>query len=193
MLPDEAEFHARAAAVVRRWCQQTDTPPPSNVDVAAFVARLWTLVAERGLPPPPTAGVVGAPREMSEAESAPLVERLLVGDAETKWGDLARQLLKACFYPEFTTCRDSFRAVSPDGACRRQERGRAAKRISGSHCVDCPYWLSHEAGTHATLLREAWCGDPTAFDQDRDVFLPEDYRALRRWIRARARSSAPFL
>jgi hypothetical protein len=101
----------------------------------------------------------------------------------------ARQLVKACFYPEFKTCRDSFREVSPDGTCRRQELARALKRVSGAHCVDCPHWVALTPEQHGRFLARAWQPAGAAdFAAHRDVFLPEDFRALRRFLHALARA-----
>ena len=101
----------------------------------------------------------------------------------------ARQLVKACFYPEFKTCRDSFREVSPDGTCRRQELARARVRVSGSHCVDCPHWVALTPDQHVRFLTRAWQpGRAAEFTAHRDVFLPEDFRALRRFLHGLARA-----
>lgn len=181
------EFRRLISAVLARFFAQNAQPPPSDAQAANFAARLLFLIAERGLPPPLAPGESGAPREMTEAEAAPLVARALGGADHPLLAEAARQLVKTCFYPEFSTCRESYRAVSPDGACRRQELTRARKRVSGSHCVDCPYWQELEPAAHAKFLAPAWCTDAAEFAAHRDVFLPEDYRALRRWIRAQAR------
>jgi hypothetical protein len=187
------EFCPLVGAVLTRFFVQNAQPQPSAAEIAGFSARLWALVIERGLPPPLTPGDAGAPKEISETECAPLVARV-VGDATNPLlADAARQLVKTCFYPEFKTCRESYRAVTPDGVCRRQELVRARKRVSGSHCVDCPYWQELEPAAHAEFLGKMWCPSTgsglaagTGFAEHRDIFLPEDFRALRRWVRARA-------
>jgi hypothetical protein len=188
------EFCMLVGGVLGRFFAQNARATPSDAEIAGFGARLWALVAERGLPPPLAPGDAGAPSEMSETECAPLVARVLAGATDPLLADAARQLVKACFYPEFKTCRESYRAVTPDGVCRRQELSRARKRVSGSHCVDCPYWQELEPAAHAQFLGKAWCtvtssgqGGATEFSQHRDIFLPEDFRALRRWVRARAK------
>jgi hypothetical protein len=186
MRTSAAEFAEYVGPLIQRYFAQNDAVPPSGAEVEAFAARLWSIVAERGLPPALAQGERGEPREMTEAECAPLVARVIEGSTDPLWADVARQLLKACLYPEFKTCRESYHAVSADGVCRRQELTRTRKRASGAHCVDCPYWQLLGREEHAKLLRARWCGDAAQFDAHRDVYLPEDFRALRRWIRALA-------
>ncbi len=127
---------------------------------------------------------------MTAEEVAPLIERLLVGLTPTEREALAtpaRQLVKACFNAPFKTCRDSFREVSPDGSCRRQELKRAGERVSGSHCVDCPYWTSLTPAQHAKFLAREWrVGGPAEFVRHQGIFLPEDFRALRECLQTQA-------
>ncbi len=179
------EFARLAEAVVRRWGAQNGAPELSVAELATFTEQLWSVVADRGLPPPLSPGEVGAPRELTEAECALLVARVVGGTSHPHLPEAARQLIKTCLYPEFTVCRDSYRAVSPDGACRRQDLTRARKRASGSHCVDCPYWLTLSANEHGEMLAANWSEGAVSFDAHREIFLPEDYRALRRWVRRR--------
>ena len=124
---------------------------------------------------------------MTKEEVAPLIERLLAGLSECEQTALAtpaRQLVKACLQGDFKTCRDSFREVSPDVSCRRQDLTRVRERISGTHCVDCPYWLSLTPVQHARFLTCEWrSGAPEEFVAQQAIFLPEDYRALRRFVR----------
>lgn len=181
----QQEFTALVRPVLERFFRQTGRPAPAPPSLAEFMARLWVLVAGRGVPPPLPPGERGEPGEMTAAEVSPLIERLLAGlspDEQAALATPARQLVKACFQGDFKTCRDSYREVSPDGSCRRQDPARAGERISGSHCVDCPYWLSLTPGQHARFLARAWRA-PGEFAAQPAVFLPEDYRALRRFIR----------
>lgn len=178
------------AELLKRFFAQNGQPSPSAAELAELAARLFALLDERGLPAPLSPGEKGFPGGMAEAECSPLVARVLGGSTNVLLTEAARQLVKACFYPEFTVCRDSFREVAPDGACRRQELARARKRVSGAHCVDCPYWLRLEPAEHAEFLANQWRGAPAEFAASRGVFLPEDFRALRRWVRARATTSA---
>lgn len=192
MLKDGAEFERIMAAVVVRFFAQQARAQPSGADVWQFAAQLGALVAERGLPRPLAAGESGAPGGMSEAECAPLVARVVAGLDASAWSEVARQLVKACFYPEFTVCRDSFREVGRDGACRRQELERARGRVSGAHCVDCPHWLALAPAKHGEFIAAEWHGDAAVLAAHREVFLPEDFRVLRVWLHAAARGGRGF-
>lgn len=182
----EGEFERRVSAIVVRLAAQAGCAVAPGA-VAQLATRLADVVAERGLPPPLAEGERGKPGGMTDAECGPLVARVTEGLQDPILTDAARQLVKACFYPEFLDCRDSFREVARDGACRRQELARASGRVSGSHCVDCPHWVALEPTAHRAMLRREWRSDPVGFDARSEVFLPEDFRALRRWLHAAAR------
>jgi hypothetical protein len=175
------EFRQRVVAVLGRFFVQNARVISAD-DAEAVAERLWILIGRRGLPPPLATGDQGDPGETTDEECGPLVAEVLGGSNEPLLRDAARQLVKACFYPEFTVCRDSFREVV-DGACRRQELARVRKRISGAHCVDCPYWVGLNSTQHEKFLAGNWHGDEADFRAQRDVFLPEDFRALRRLVR----------
>lgn len=183
-------FAQLTGAILTRYFSQNGRPPPPAAEMTEFAARLWALIAERGLPRPLGPAERGEPGEMSDAEVAPLLDRVLGGVADRATLEApARQLVKACFYPEFKTCRDSFREVSPDGTCRRQELARARLRVSGAHCVDCPHWVALTPEQHGRFLARAWQPAGAAdFAAHREVFLPEDFRALRRFLHALARA-----
>ena len=195
-------FADLVGAILARYFRQNDRPAPPDAEIAGFASRLWALIGERGLPRPLGPAERGTPGKLPEAEVAPLVDRAL-GDVPPAWRAAlegpASQLVKACFYPEFKTCRDSFREVSPDGTCRRQELARARGRVSGAHCVDCPHWVALTPEQHGRFLARAWLPPASAkatagragaaeFAAHRDVFLPEDFRALRRFLHALARA-----
>lgn len=184
-----AEFERLVSAIVTRFFAQNLHAPPAAIEVRRCVAQLAELVAGRGLPRPLAPGEVGAPGGMAEEECAPLVARVIAGTNDALWGEAARQLVKACFYPEFTVCRDSFRAVGRDGSCRRQERERVRRRISGTHCVDCPHWVAQAPAAHTEYLGREWRGNPAELAAHHAMFLPEDFRALRLWLHAAARGT----
>lgn len=178
-------------AILRRFCAQNDVAPISSVVLQAVAQQLATMIETRGLPVPLEGDELGSPGELPEAECAPLVETVL---AEVTAPDRvilsapARQLVKACFHREFRVCRDSFREVSKDGVCRRQQLERARVRVSGTHCIDCPYWTLLTSETHLEFLSQEWQrGGLADLKKHGEVFLPEDFRALRRWLHARAR------
>ncbi len=186
MAPPTPEFERRVSVCVARFAAQKSCAiPPAQI--ARFAAQLGELVAERGLPPPLSEGECGSPGGMAEEVCTPLVARVIAGTDAPVLADVARQLVKACFYPEFAECRDSFRERAADGSCRRQELARARGRVSGTHCVDCPHWVGLEPAEHAEFLAQEWRGDSAPLSEHQDIFLPEDFRALRRWLHAAAR------
>lgn len=184
-----AEFERLVVTVVTRFLAQNGLTLPV-ASVQRFAAQLGQLVAERGLPRPLAGDEIGAPGGMSDEECAPLVARVVAGIAVAPLADIARQLVKACFYPEFKVCRDSFREVGRDGSCRRQELARVRGRISGTHCVDCPHWVALAPEAHEALIAREWHGEAAVFNRNRQLFLPEDFRALRRWLHRAARGAS---
>lgn len=178
--------------ILTRYFAQNAQPPPPDAVRADFAARCWALIAERGLPRPLGPAERGEPSKLPESEVTPLLERVLA-DTPPAWraglAGPATQLVKACFYPEFKTCRDSFREIAPDGTCRRQELARAKLRVSGVHCVDCPHWVALTPEQHVRFLTKTWRPEGGAdFAAHRAVFLPEDFRAFRRYLHALARA-----
>jgi hypothetical protein len=176
------------AAMADRFFRQQDQTALSPDVTDAFAERLVALIRVRGLPRPLAPGDTGAPGSLPEAEIAACCARLLEVNAPPLLAEFARQLVKACWYPEFTTCRDSYRETKRDGICRRQELGRVRSRISGAHCVDCPHWIQLDEDEHRQLLAAAWRGAPELLAHHREVFLPEDFRQLREWLHHAART-----
>lgn len=184
---DEAEFIRRAEVILQRFLAQNENPVPEVSVLHALALRLWDVVRERGLLPPLAPGEQGQPGGMADSVLAPLVARIAGDGCEPLVEEAVRQLVKACFYPEFRVCRDSFRAASPDGACRRQELSRVRQRVSGTHCIDCPHWVALPADVHAQFLAQHWIAGAESFRAHREVFLPEDFRRLRQWLYEAAR------
>jgi hypothetical protein len=180
-------------AILRRYFRQNAQPEPAAEELAMAAAGLWSLVEERGLPRALGAAERGEPGEMTDAEVSLLLERGLADVTPTARAALSppvKQLVKACFYPEFKSCRDSFRAVAADGSCQRQELVRTRGRVSGAHCVDCPHWVALTPEQHFKYLVREWLpAGAGGLAAHRDVFLPEDFRALRRFLQAWARRS----
>jgi len=182
-------FSELVSAVLRRFVLQNGGREPHPAVLVSLSARLWALVLERGLPPPLLAGELGTPGGMSEEACALLAARVLAESADKELALGVTQLIKACFYPEFMVCRDSFRALAVAGGCRRQELTRVRARVSGSHCVDCPYWVALSPERHEEFLQESWLADRGELRDHGTIFLPEDFRALRKWLQAAKRTS----
>lgn len=187
----EAEFSRLVAAVLARFFAQNAALGLTAAECAALGARLWAVVTEHGLPRALSEGECGVPGGLSDDACAPLVARVMGAETNALLEVAVKQLVKTCLYPEFTVCRDSYREPTKDGGCKRQELARVRARVSGTHCVDCPHWVALAPDQHAELLARAWrVGGAGAFAENRDVFLPEDFRALRQWLHARARLGA---
>lgn len=182
----EVELVGIVKRILTRYCRQQRQVPPDDGRLESVAVALAGLVGERGLPPPRDTGATTARGGPGEAEVATLAARLAGEGAGPVLGEAAKQLVKACFYPPLADCRDSFREVAGDGVCRRQQLERARGRISGSHCVDCPHWIGRTAEGHAAYFAAEWRMDPAVRAAHPEVFLPEDFRALRRWLQAAA-------
>jgi hypothetical protein len=182
-----AEFDALVSSILARFFGQRGVPSPPAAELRRFAAQLRLVVAEQGLPRPLGPDELGRPGGIAEEACASLVSRVIEGTSAPLFADIARQLVKACLYPEFKVCRDSFREVASNGSCRRQELERARKRVSGAHCVDCPHWVGLGPTEHQEFLAREWRGDPALFAAHQAIFLPEDFRALRCWLHAAAR------
>ena len=181
------EFDALVIANLERWFRRNGHGPVAAADLTGLAARLRAMVNQHGLPGVPSSGRPEEAPELAAEECAPL-ERSVLGPlgVDPRWGTPVRQLVKACLQPEFRRCRDSYRERDADGSCRRQQAGKARGRLSGSPCVDCPYWLELTPEQHARALRDGWAGEPNGFESDPELYLPSDFRALRRLVRAMA-------
>jgi hypothetical protein len=184
-----AEFGRLVSACLRRFLAQNERPALPEAELAVLAGRFWPVLGRGSA----TAAPVPDWREISgDLIESMACEILADRPATERRADLevpVRQLLKACLQMEPVRCRESYREVI-GGACRRQELARVRGRISGSHCVDCPHWAALDAAKNTALMERAWVEGPVArFQAHRDVFLPEDFRALRtRALRAKIRS-----
>jgi hypothetical protein len=187
----EENFGITVEAILRRYCTQNAIPTPSAATSHAVASNLWRLIEARGLPPPLAPDENGKPGDLPDVVCSPLVAVALFDISTADREILAvpvRQLVKACFHPEFKVCRDSFREVSPDGTCRRQQLSRVRARISGTHCIDCPHWVALAPEEHARFLQEEWLPSGCVeLANNPEIFLPEDFRRLRHLLYAEAR------
>lgn len=186
--PASETFVQLIEAIFERYYRQNDFPPPVESEKAAVAARLWRIVEQRGTPPLPAKAEPGEPAEMTAEEVTSMVAELLkdLGSADILLTP-ARQLVKACFQAERRECRESYREAGANGVCRRQELARVRERVSGTHCVDCPHWTALTPDEHEKFLAKAWRpARAEEFATHRGVFLPEDFRSLKVWLRNRA-------
>lgn len=183
------EFSRLVSAVLARFFTQNRRDALAAREACAIGERLYAVAAAHGWPRALAVGECGAPGGLSEEQCAPLVARVLAGASDELLASAVKQLVKACLYPEFTVCRDSYRELTKDGACKRQELERVRGRVSGTHCIDCPHWVTLGAEAHREFLARAWgAAGAEEFAVRREIFLPEDFRALRQWLHARARA-----
>jgi hypothetical protein len=171
------------ARILERYRVQNGLPQAGENIGREIGRKLGALIHARGLPQCLRPDEMGEPGELSAEEVEPLV-RAVVGEEKIDGLENAvRQLVKASFYPEFKKCRDSYREVEATGICRRQILAKVRTRVSGAHCVDCPYWTGLNETQHEALLGSAWVGDRREFEEHRELFLPNDFREFRRLIR----------
>jgi len=187
VISPRAALENQVCVVLVRYARQNSFAEISPAEALTIATRLGELIEARGLPRRLRADEMGQPGEMSAEVVAPLVARLLEGSGRVaELTNVARQLVKTCFHPEFKKCRESYRERENDGSCRRQSLTRVRTRVSGSHCVDCPYWTALTASQHEECLADGWVGEQSELRAHRDVFLPEDFRVLRKLLRAYA-------
>jgi hypothetical protein len=178
-------FEAQVSGLVNRFMAQNGQPALTEEESRRIATRLSAQVVARGLPRRLRPDEMGQPGELPSEELKAIVQEVLQDiTASDATIDVTRQLVKACFYPEFKKCRESYREVNATGECRRQNVDRARERISGSHCVDCPYWTALTCSQGTALLSGAWRGEVREFETNREIFLPEDSRDFRCTLRA---------
>jgi hypothetical protein len=179
-----AEFTGLVSACLRRFLAQNERPELPAALLTVLAGRFWQVVRRESASP----GAASPewreiPAARIEAMAGELLDDSLTPEARADLAVPVRQLLKACLQLEPVRCRESYREVV-GGSCRRQDLARARGRISGTHCVDCPHWTALDPDRHAALLERSWVEGPeTRLRDHRGVFLPEDFRALRRWAR----------
>lgn len=160
------EFENLVVALLERFQRQQDRPAADPAVLRGVAGRLGELAR------------AGA----SAVEPGALAAGIAGPGADPTLADAVTQLVKAITYPRLEVCRESYREAGPDGSCRRQSLVQARRRISGTHCVDCPHWLAFDPAGHEAWLGASWRSDPAGFAAARGVFLPEDFRALRRLL-----------
>ncbi len=102
------------------------------------------------------------------------------------------QFMRSLCHPEVRNCTLSFRKADSLGKCERQNLGVCKSRLSGSHCEECPLFLTLTPDNHLKTLLRAWIDpDTETLGRFQGVFLPEDYRDLRCFLHLHARFGGP--
>ena len=180
-------FAEDVVGLLQRFFRQNQLAELPDADARQCADRLWTLMQTRPMPPRLRADEMGEPGEMDAAEVVPLQDEVIGGHPRAaELAPVVRQLIKTCYHPEFKKCRDSYQEREDDGSCRRQSLARVVGRISGSHCVDCPYWTGLTAAQHVACLAAGWAGDANELQRHQSIYLPEDFRAFRKRVRSLA-------
>ena len=177
--PVVREFVACLSPVIERGLRQTGRAPLSDAHMVALARTILVIGARGGW-----ARRFGAERDEIRTEEVAAWSNLLgaaVSERAAELGTVFKQVLKSCFQPSPQQCRNSFCETDSAGRCRRQERVYDQGRLSGAHCVDCPYWTEMNDSEHFEFLMDRWIAGEADLRAHRSVYLPDDFRALRRW------------
>jgi hypothetical protein len=172
-------FLACLGPVLGRGLRQAGREPLSDAHVEALARAVLDIGAEGGW----ARRFAGAREDLRPEEVAEWSTRLgaVVPGRAAELGTVFKQVLKSCFQPPPAQCRNSFCETDSAGRCRRQERVYDLARLSGAHCVDCPYWLELNGDEHFKFLADRWLAGVDDLEAHRAVYLPEDFRTLRGW------------
>ena len=162
--------------VVARFLAQNQFAPVDEMTLGELADALMATGEEiRRVVGTPAAGEL--PNEAVKGEVARVLT--VFSPPRPELEGLVKQLIKGCYQPDHPQCRESYHETDAHGRCRRQELAYDLTRVSGAHCVDCPHWRGWTPDDHAARLAAAWKDGAAAFIARREVFLPEDFRALR--------------
>lgn len=170
--------------ITKRFFTQQEVLPPSDAYITSLWGSVWATVLAEGLPEPLAANAIGEPRTLEDSYLFTLATetlgRLPRHRTEDTMRTLCIQVLVALLSPEFKSCRQSYAEADPAGQCARQSADHCRDRVSGSHCEDCPFFVALSKDQHRKLLGRAFAPDhQAAWAAQTDLFLPEDFRALR--------------
>jgi len=176
-------FQELGQEITKRFFAQQDTLPPSPAYVSGLWEALWLVALAEGVPAPLESNQVGEPKTLDDNYLFNLANTALGKLPRHRADDLLRTLcvriLIALLSPEFKACRQSYQQASAAGQCSRQDAAECRDRVSGSHCEDCPFFVALSREQHRRLLARAFGASAQTFHDHVDLFLPEDFRALR--------------
>lgn len=170
--------------ITRRFFAQQAILPPSDAYVASLWEGIWATSLSEGPPAPLADNAIGEPRTLDDNYLLSLTEstlaRLPRHRAEDTLRGLCFQVFITLLSPEFRTCRQSYQKDDATGVCPRQTVDHCRDRISGAHCEDCPFFVALSREQHRKLLGRSFGESRQAdWQAHTDLFLPEDFRALR--------------
>jgi hypothetical protein len=173
----QADFRCSVAAVLTRFLAQNGLAAACEDELRTFADALGEPIVD---------GVLEH-GELPESVVKDGMAHLLAvfSPPRPELANLAKQLIKGCHQPDKSPCCESYCETDAAGRCRRQEPAYDLARVSGAHCVDCPHWINWSPEEHAKKLSAAWQDGAVVFAENCGVFLPEDFRMLRRLARAR--------
>ena len=184
----EAEaFAALVKPIVERFCGQNNLPQLDAETLAKFSTALWDIAHETGISAPLAEGEKGEPKGLEPEEKTELMTELLdrvePEEAQFEIAFMGKYFLAAMVQPEFANCRLSYCKANEEGEYRRQDLEYCKKRISGSHCVDCPLFIQTEPEKHPQILQVQWKAvDDSVLHNNLAVFIPEDFRQFRYFL-----------
>ncbi len=185
---DECEaFAALVAPIVDSFCAKNGLAAIDPDTVEHYAGVLWDLANEVGISGSLPKGEKGEPQSLDVDRKTELItellERLDDSEAEFELAHVGNYLLAALLQPEFANCRLSYCKANEEGEYRRQNLDYCKKRISGSHCVDCPLFMQTEPEKHPQILQMQWKAmDDSELHQNLEVFLPEEFRQFRYFL-----------
>ena len=180
----EITFVSIGLELTKRFFAQQSILPPSDAYLTGLWQNLWSTTLAEGLPTPLASNEIGEPRTLADSYLLSLAEKTLGGLPRHRSEDLLRtlciQILVALLSPEFRACRQNFQSKDSVGQCVRHSADHCRDRVSGSHCEDCPFYVALSRDQHRKLLGQSFGpSQQAAWNAHADIFLPEDFRALR--------------
>lgn len=194
---EAAAFASLVTPIVERFCTKNELPPIDSDLVDEFSAALWAIAQEEGISRPLSKKEKGEPVSLEPEVKAELITELLdrieTSEARFALAHMGKYFFSTMLQPEFADCRLNYCTANEEGEYRRQNLDYCKKRISGSHCVDCPLFIQTEPENHPQILQLQWKAiDDSELHENLDVFLPEDFRQFRYFMHLYRRCAAGF-
>lgn len=186
-------FAALVKPIAERFCNQNNLPPLEEYTLDEFSQALWDIAQETGMAAALPKGEKGEPKCLEPDEQTELMTEILdrvdTEEGQFEIAHMGKYFLAAMVQPEFSNCRLSYCKANEEGKYPRQDLAYCKKRISGSHCVDCPLFIQTEPENHPQILQMQWKAmDDSDLHDNLGVFIPEDFRQFRYFLHLYRRS-----